>query len=169
MRFSTPMLCVAALLLLISSAVAQETTGGLQGTVKDQSGAVVPKAQVTARGQSLVGDKQIETDGSGYFRFANLPPGDYNLTVSAKGFRTVKRDLTLEVGHLPTVDFTLEVGATAEVVEVSGEAPQIDVTTEHTLTNVTEDVIQQVPHGYSFQSRFSLLLGPATNRWPEGR
>ncbi|MFL6444562.1 MAG: TonB-dependent receptor, partial [Candidatus Sulfotelmatobacter sp.] len=60
--------------------------------------------------------------------------------------------MALEVGHLPTVDITLEIGAASEVVEVSGQAPIIDVTTTRTMTNITQDVIQQVPHGRSFQS-----------------
>jgi carboxypeptidase family protein len=164
MRFSTLMLYVAALLLLASSAVAQETTGGLQGTVKDQSGAVIPSAHVVVHAASLVGDKGIDTDGSGYFRFANLPPGEYNVTVSAKGFRTAKRDLVLEVGHLPSIDFTLDVGSTTEVVEVSGAAPQIDVTTNVTTTNVTQDVINNIPHGTSFQS--VIQFAPAARNEP---
>jgi len=131
---------------------AQETTGGLQGTVKDQSGAVVPNAQVIVKGSSLVGEKTAQTDGSGYYRFANLPPGSYSVTVSARGFATVKRDLTLEVGHLPTVDFALEVGSTTQTVEVSGAALAIDVTTNVTTTNVTQDVIENIPHGRTFQS-----------------
>ena len=52
----------------------QETTGGLQGTVKDPSGAVVSNAQVVATSNTLVGNKTANTDGSGYYRFANLPP-----------------------------------------------------------------------------------------------
>jgi outer membrane receptor protein involved in Fe transport len=83
----------------------------------------------------------------------NLPPGTYTIAVEAKGFKTVKREgLTLEVGHLPNVDISVEVGTASEVVEVTGAAPVIDVTTVTTLTNVTQDVIQEVPHGRSFQS-----------------
>ena len=164
MRFATLMIYIAALVLLVSSAVAQETTGGLQGTIKDPSGAVVPHAQVVAQGASLVGTKTAETDGSGYYRFANLPPGAYTLTVSAKGFRTAKRELSLEVGHLPSVDIALEVGATSEVVEVSGETLQIDVTSTHTLTNITPDIIKEVPHGLSFQS--VIQFAPAARNEP---
>jgi hypothetical protein len=142
-----------AVLLFIGSAFAQETTGALQGTVKDPSGAVVPGAQVVATSSTLVGNKTANTDASGYYRFANLPPGSYVLTVTAKGFRTSKRDgLIIEVGHLPTVDLTLEVGGTDTVVEVSGATPTIDVTQNTTQTNITEDVVQDVPHGRSFQS-----------------
>jgi hypothetical protein len=131
---------------------AQETTGGLQGTVKDPSGAVVPGAKVIATTSTLVGTKEIETDGSGYYRFANLPPGNYTITVTAAGFATSKREVAIEVGHLPSVDIALEVGKTSTIVEVSGQAPQIDVTTNVTTTNITEDVITDIPHGRSYQS-----------------
>ncbi len=135
------------------SALAQETTGGLQGTVKDATGAVMPNAKVVVTSSTLVGSKEIDTDGSGYYRFANLPPGTYTITVTAKGFKTFKRDdLIIEVGHLPSVDLTLEVGTASEIVEVSSAPPQIDVTSNVTQTNVTEDVILNIPHGRSFQS-----------------
>jgi protocatechuate 3,4-dioxygenase beta subunit len=69
-------------------AFAQETTGGLQGTVKDASGAVVSKAHIEVKGSSLVGSKAEDTDSAGYYRFANLPPGSYSISVVAKGFKT---------------------------------------------------------------------------------
>jgi hypothetical protein len=144
---------VFALLLFAAGAFAQETTAGLQGTVKDPSGAVVSNAQVIVTGSTLVGNKETRTDSGGYYRFANLPPGTYSLTVKAEGFSVVKRDgLVLEVGHLPTVDFALTVGSRETVVEVSGAAPLVDVTTNHTMTNVTQDMINNAPHGLSFQS-----------------
>jgi hypothetical protein len=146
------LMVLAVVVILAIPVVAQETTGGLQGVVRDPSGAVVLDAQVIVKGSSLVGSKEVETDSSGYYRFANLPPGEYTVTVTANAFRTVKRELTIEVGHLPSVDITLEIGSTSEIVEVGEQAPQIDVTTNVTQTNVTQDVIENIPHGRSFQS-----------------
>src|ERR1700739_4741266 len=147
------LLAIIALLLSGVAIYAQETTGGLQGTVKDASGAVVTGAHVVVKSPALAGDKALDTDSTGYYRFANLPPGVYSIEVSSKNFKTVKRDgVALEVGHLPTLDLTLEVGTSAEVVEVTGAAPVIDVTTNTNQTNVTQDVLDNTPHGYTFQS-----------------
>jgi hypothetical protein len=145
--------CLTSVLLLVCAVFAQETTGGLQGSVKDPSGAVVGNAVVELTGTSLVGKKSLTTDSSGYYRFANLPPSTYTVTVKAAGFSELKREgIVIEVGHLPTLDLTMSVGAAGTVVEVSGAAPLIDVTTETTQTNITQDVVQDVPHGRSFQS-----------------
>jgi hypothetical protein len=153
-RLASPQWLVLALLVIFAPLVlAQETTGGLQGTVKDPSGAVVPNAQVIVTGSTLVGSKQVVTDSSGYYRFSNLPPGSYALTVTAQGFETLKRSgLVLEVGHLPTVELTLKLGEVKTVVEVNTEAPLIDETSNTTLTNIPESELKNSPHGISFQS-----------------
>src|SRR5438270_13641184 len=118
------LLQVCALLLFAATVFAQETTAGLQGTVKDASGAVVKGAQVTVRGNALLGEKSAKTDANGYYRFANLPPGTYSVAVKAEGFSATENNgLVLEVGHLPTIDFSLQVGKTSTVIEVSGAAP----------------------------------------------
>ncbi len=145
-------IAVIALLVAIPAAFAQETTAGLDGTVRDPTGAVVPGAHVVVSGTTLVGVKALDTDASGYYHFSNLPPGKYTITVTATGFAKIERSLVLEVGHLPTVDVQMQVGVQSTVVEVTGVAPVIDVTTTHNVTNVTQDVVDNVPHGYSFQS-----------------
>src|SRR3984957_7201132 len=162
--FKTLVVCLCSLLLLVGYTFAQETTGGIVGTVKDPSGASVPNATVSVTAPALIGTKTVQTDASGYYRFANLPPSSYTLTVTAAGFNTEKRTFILEVGHLPTVDINLEVGKTTSVIEVTGAAPQIDTTTNVTTTNVTEDVIQNIPHGRSFQS--VIQFAPAARNEP---
>ena len=154
-----------ALLLLATTVFAQETTGGLQGTVRDQSGAVLSKAHVVLTGSTLVGDRTADTDGSGYYHFANLPPGTYTVTVTARGFSTYKSaGLVIEVGHLPTLDIPLAVGTESTVVEVNATPPVIDVTTTHTINNITEDVINNVPTGRSYQS--VIQFAPAARNEP---
>src|SRR5439155_17946110 len=155
-RVSTPkfvVLQLCTLLLFAATVFAQETTAGLQGTIKDPSGALVANAQVVVTGTTLAGNKQTKTDGSGYYRFANLPPGTYNVTVNAEGFATTKREgLVLEVGRLPSIDFALQVGKTSTVVEVSGAAPLVNTTANTIQTNITADMINNAPHDTSFQS-----------------
>jgi hypothetical protein len=159
-RGFAPVLWVLVAILLISTAFAQETTGGIQGTVKDPQGLTVSKAVVEVTGASLIGTKKIETDGSGYYRFANLPPGAYTIVVTAPGFRSLKQTgLILEVGKLPTIDLKLEVGTIEQTVEVSSEAPIVDVTQSKVQTNVTSDVIVGIPKGRSFQSVIQFAPG----------
>src|ERR1017187_10394318 len=88
----TLLLAVASCPLVSIHVFAQETTGGLQGTVKDPSGALVSKAQVALTGTSLIGEKNLETDNSGQYHFANLPPGVYAVTVKRSEERRVGKE-----------------------------------------------------------------------------
>ncbi len=145
---------LVASLALASSPVAypQETTAAVQGYVKDSTGAVITGAAVEISGPAL-GSKKTETDSTGFYRFSSLPPGVYTLTVSAKGFRALKRqDVSLDVGRLPNIDVSLEIGSMSETIEVSGEAPAVDVTQSKVAVTVTRDELSSIPIGRSFQS-----------------
>jgi len=83
-RLLLTLLQIFALLLFDATVFGQETTGGLQGTVKDPSGAVISGADVSVIGNTMVGTKATKTDGSGYYRFANLPPGTYTIPPARK-------------------------------------------------------------------------------------
>ncbi len=151
--FGRAALAVFVLCMVPALVHGQETTGGLQGTVKDPSGALIPGAQVVLSGASQVGDKTTTSDAGGYYRFSNVPPGTYSLTVSANGFKTEKRSgVAILVGHAPSLDIALTVGGSDTVVTVDSSTPVIDVTSVTTQANISEDVIQSVPHGESFQS-----------------
>src|SRR5258708_40329132 len=78
--------------LLVSPCVfAQETTAGLQGTVKDPSGASVANATVEVSGASLIGTRKVKTGDTGEYRVTALPPGGDTVTVTAPGCRTFKQ------------------------------------------------------------------------------
>jgi Carboxypeptidase regulatory-like domain/TonB-dependent Receptor Plug Domain len=159
-RGIAPVLWVLVAILLVSTAFAQETTAGLQGTVKDPQGLLVSKAVIELTSTSLIGSKKVETDATGYYRFANLPPGAYTIVVTAPGFRTLKQTgLVLEVGKLPSIDLKLDVGAIEQTVEVSSAAPLVDVTQSKVQTNVTSEEIEAMPKGRSFQSVIAFAPG----------
>jgi hypothetical protein len=106
--FALPILALA----MLPCAVAQETTAGLQGTVKDPSGGAIAKAAVEVASPALIGVKKADSDAVGAFRFVNLPPGKYTVTVTAPGFHTFKdSNVELSVGHVPELSVVMQVGA----------------------------------------------------------
>ncbi len=144
---------LVGLLAFSWSARAQEVTGGIEGTVKDPQGAVIPGASVEAASPTLIGKKTLTTDSGGYYHFDQLPPGSYTIAVNAVGFAPqTQRNLELRVGALPTVNFTLQLGAVTQEVSVSAEASVIDITQSKVQTNVSEQVLQAIPKLRSFQS-----------------
>lgn len=152
-------LLLPILMLSSSSLTAQETTAGVQGTVKDSSGALVPRASVTVNSPALIGTKQVETDAGGYFRFANLPPGAYTVMATAAGFRTYKQSIDLAVGRLPSLDISMELGAISEIIEVSASSAAVDVTESKVQTVIPDSIISSVPTGRSFQSIIQFAPG----------
>src|SRR5262245_26923827 len=92
-------------ILLIPAVFGQENTAGVQGIVKDPSGAVIANAQIEVFGPNLIGTRKVKTDEAGAYRVSALPPGTYTMTVGASGFRTYKQPgITLTVGRLPNID-----------------------------------------------------------------
>ncbi|HVP43284.1 MAG TPA: carboxypeptidase regulatory-like domain-containing protein [Terriglobales bacterium] len=149
-------------LLIAPSLFAQvELNSEIQGTVKDPQGAVVSGATVELTGSAIMAGKTTTTtDSSGYYRFPDLRPGTYTLSVSKTGFATQKLAVgQLAVGRRTNVDVTLKVGAATEIVEVTGQAPQIDISQSKVQTNVTQDILADVPKGRSFQSVIQFAPG----------
>jgi hypothetical protein len=151
--------------MLQETAMAQETTGGVSGIVKDGSGALISGAKVVISGTSLIGNKTLETNKSGQYKFVNLAPGTYTVTVSAEGFETARaQEIAVSVGRYLTIDISLKVGSTGTTVEVTEGSEQIEQTTTHALTNISSEDIATLPHGSSFQSL--IALAPAARNEP---
>lgn len=150
----------AIALLVVPCVLGQETTAGLQGTVKDPSGASVANATVEVTGEALIGTRRVKTDESGAYRVTQLPAGTYSLTVTVPGFRTFKQvGIDLAVGRLPSVDVKLEVGGVAEVIEVAGAPTAVDVTQSKVQVTVSRENLDALPQGRSFQSVIPFAAG----------
>lgn len=117
-----------ALLLLVGAlAYAQQLTGTLSGTTTDQSGAVVPNAQVTLKNEASGDTRQTTSNGSGFFNFAAVQPGRYSVTVSASGFTSWQQPgVVMSQGDNRTLpNISLKVGQSTQQVEVMAEAAAV--------------------------------------------
>jgi hypothetical protein len=105
-------------------------TGGLQGSVKDPSGAQVAGAHVTVRNEETGASQTTTTDANGTYHFYNVPAGNSALFVDASGFRKyVLSNFYLGMGRTNEIHATLQVGSVSETVEVTGEATTIQTST----------------------------------------
>ncbi len=88
---------------------AQSNAADLRGYVRDQQGAVVTNATVTARNAATNTLRSATTNGEGFYEFVNLPPGDYDLTVEAQSFKkALLPAVKLTIGQRADLDVTLE-------------------------------------------------------------
>jgi hypothetical protein len=152
-----------AFLFIATCAWAQTGTTSLRGAVTDRTGAAITNAKVTLdnMGQGL--KRETSTDRGGEFEFLALPPGTYSLTVELAGFRRFEqKNLQLQVNLPATQNVTLEVGATAETVEVSAQAITLN-TTDASLGNAfNENQVKELPlEGRNVPDLLSLQPGVA--------
>jgi hypothetical protein len=154
---------VAILVFMMSigiSAFAQNPTGGIDGTVMDPSGAVIPGATVTATNTATGLSRNFTTDNLGTFRFVALPPGEYRMQVEAQGFSTQTQTLVVRVGTSTTAKFTMMIGQTSEVIEVTGAAAAVSVTESTNNTTFDQVQVESLPlNGRGFLSIAALDPG----------
>src|SRR5438552_6293308 len=114
---------LAGTLLCAASSFGQFETAEVLGTVRDASGAVVPKASVTLLNQDTGIMARTSTDENGNYDFFNVKVGRYTVSVEASGFQKVSaKDVAVAVNARQRVDLAMQVGAVTESVEVAGAA-----------------------------------------------
>ncbi len=138
----------------------------LNGTVKDTSGRIIAGASVTVRDLATNQTVSTTSNASGFYLAPNLPPGNYELTVQEAGFaKYVHTGIPLTVGQTATVDVTMKVAATTEVVNVTTQAPPIEPTKTEISQVIDTVQIQQLPTATRQFVDFALLTpGVATGR-----
>src|SRR5262249_34230079 len=138
--FMAAFLMTSGYLLPYSNSVfAQSSKGIVAGTITDSQGAVVDGATVKITNKATNITRETTTTSSGGFRLDAVDPGSYKIDISASGFKTVSKDpVTVEAAQATTADFTLEVGAQTEVVNVNADSTVILQKQDGTRANTLE-------------------------------
>lgn len=163
-RKFTLMISVFALILALAGlSVAQDTRGSIQGTVKDQAGALVPNATVEIQGVTVGFNRTVTANAEGEYVARELPPGRYKVTASSTNLTAPTKEVNVNIGNITQQDFELSVGgATATVDVTAGDAATtIDPTEAKVQTNITARDIEALPKGTTFSS---LLRTAASTR-----
>lgn len=143
---------IFSLVLSLSVAgLSQERYGSIQGTVKDQNGAIVPGANVTITGDAVNRTATADSDGS--FQVQQIPPGVYSVKTEKSGFQTfTNKNVNVVLGQATQADFTIGVGAVGVNVTVTGDDAVIDTASSKINDNITAKEIQTLPKGVNFAS-----------------
>ena len=136
-RWAT-LLTLAASTIFCGTAWGQLYTGSVSGVVTDPSGAVVPDAGLKLVDQDKGFAFSATSDARGQYAFRQVPPGNYKLSVDAKGFRAETRSgVTLDISQNATVNFELQVGSTTQTIDVTTAEPLL--ATKDAVTGQTID------------------------------
>src|SRR5258708_28520584 len=159
--YVTAISLVIVLLLSASSLLAQSATAEVNGTVADSTGAMVSGAAVMITNQGTKISNRTTSNGSGYFIFINLQPGPYVLTVEKQGFKKVDtKPFDFAVNQTLTQPVSLGVETTSEVVEVTTQAPMLQVSSSELGTVIPQRAVTDLPlNGRNFTQLLTLTPG----------
>jgi hypothetical protein len=132
-------------ILLAFPALAQYTTGTINGVVHDLSSATVGSAAVTATSRETGLTRDTTTTPDGAFSFANLPVGTYTVTVNMSGFATQKTDVTLTAGKIARWEPMLKVGASDQTVNIAATSLSLETESHQLADTVTAQEIENLP------------------------
>lgn len=154
------------LLFCAVSLPAQIITGDVTGTVTDQSGATLAGATVTAVCPDTKQTRTVTSGSAGEYRLAEMPSCVYKVSVSAQGFKTTVRDVTVTVAQITKADFQLQVGQRSETITVEAVAPLVDYSPGINNDVDTQRIVDLPFNGRDFKS--ILAITPGVQRIPGG-
>jgi hypothetical protein len=152
-------LLVAAFILLFPCFVsAQIDTGSVVGIVSDPSGAAIPGATVTLSNEASGVSRSVTTNGDGEYQFAAVIPGTYSVQATAQNFESaVSTHIEIDVQSRPAINFTLKVGPSSQVVEVSSITPVLQTETADVGGVIQSEQINDLPLNGRRYSDLALL------------
>jgi len=140
------------------------TTGSIEGTVSDNTGAPLPGVTVEVRSAALQGVRSDTTDLKGHFRFTLLPAGSYNVSATLSGFNTVQQqNVGVQLNKTVTLDVRMSAAVQASIT-VTAAAPVVDVTTAQSGANITAQTLQSLPLARNFTAAAQVAPGVATEQ-----
>jgi hypothetical protein len=153
---------------IVVFAQARLTAADLEGTIQDESGAVLPGVTVTATNIATNQSRSSVTGRDGKYFMGALQPGMYTVVAELSGFAPQQRtDVRLNLGSLANLPFTLRPG-TSEAIVVSARAPIVDTTQTSVSTVVGQEQIDALPtNGRNFLSFTVITPGVTTDRTPQ--
>jgi len=125
--------------------LAQVAGGTISGTITDTGGRVVTNAHVSITNADTGVTREVTSNEEGFYSAPNLLPGTYEVTVSAQGFKTEKRAITLTVGASASLDQTLRVGSATEMVMVQSEVPAVQLSSSDISAVVNATTVRELP------------------------
>src|ERR1051326_1647713 len=155
-------LAICLFLLSAAIAVGQVLYGTLVGTVTDPQQAAVVGATVTIKNNATSYTASVKTDDRGVYEMRNIPPGVYDIKVTAAGFATFDaKDITLQANNIARIDAPLKVGNISEVVTVGAEVAQLQTDKSDIHADISSDQLSQITVGgyRNFQSMMDLMPG----------
>src|SRR5258706_4385041 len=153
--------CLLALFLTAAPLLAQFDTAEVLGTVRDNSGSVIPKAAIVLTNQGTGIEARTITSEEGNFTFSNVKIGTYTVTAEATGFsKAAAKDVSVNINARQRVDLTLQVGAVTETVEVTAAAAvlETDSSSRNQLIN-TKGVVELPLNGRAYSDLALLTTG----------
>jgi hypothetical protein len=143
----TSLLAVLCFGLFLSvPSLAQVAGGSITGTVTDPTGAVIPGATVTIVNRGTGVGQTLKTTPAGLFNKPNLDPGNYDVTIEALGFSSVKTEAIVDVGHDTVLTMKLPVGTVSDqVIDVLSAAPTVDLGSTQLNQTVDGKTLRELP------------------------
>src|SRR2546425_7753222 len=164
--FLVPILIVILIFASTVASFAQITSATISGTIKDQTGAVLPGVDVVVKNVDTGLTRSIVTDANGYFTVPGLPPGTYETRATLQGFGIAVERVTLAVAQEAGMSLTLKVTGTEESITVIGTSPLVDTRSAAMSAVVTEKTISELPlNGRNYIDL--ALLQPGVNSFTE--
>lgn len=162
------LLTLSLIFCLSAITFGQQTTGSVEGTIKDEKGGVIPGVGITLSGVSVGFNRTVQANDDGVYRFQQVPPGTFKITTAAvNGFAAgLLENITVTLEKTTTADITIGVSQSVNTVDVSSDplGVAIDSTDSKVQTNITSQLIDQLPKGGSFTTL--LKVSPGTRSEP---